>query len=467
MDKRVLFGIPAGMIGFILISVIVFNADSLIGGDDENIIIIDFDHQLAGDHVRELVQWGPRMTCSEAEMNGAEYIAAQFKDAGLEDVHIETYDVPMFDVRRAEISLVEYYQFKNIVKPLGQTISFIHMEEFVLQGYSGSYHWNNFRDDLEVVNIGNGTDPSSYDQSRGRICFIEQSPDTPGNVDVYDQAYSAGARGIILQNLIRGEDIGYLPMFKSSQYHEPEQAARDIPFMMVSKDCGDEILQRSSTNFKLRLRIDVYFDDMECRVVVGDLKGKNSDEIIIFGAHHDTCYNTIGAVDNTVGPSTLIEIARGMQGHTPDKTIRFCTFGGEEEGLFGSIEYYNAHRSEFQGDLDLYINFDMAHVDPDTSSFTITTTKNSTIPILEDIRDKVVRSEPSLEKYEIKVVYNDMTWAASDHWPFVNDGHEAMGGWGSGCEEYHTYKDDLSHLNPESLQIGGRILGSYALMVAT
>jgi len=466
MDRRLVFGIPAVIIAVVLVTTVVISVKSIVG-NDESYFIIDFDVEKAGSHVSNLVQWGPRMTGSEAEKRGADYIAQQFTDAGLEDVHIETYQVPLFEVRNAELSLVEYYPLKNLPRPFGQSIQFIPMEEFVLQGYSGSLHWTDFRDDLEVVDIGNGSDPGSYAVSRGMVCFVEQTADTPGNTVVYENAYSAGARAIILQNVMRGEEIGYLPMFKTSQYHEPDQAARDIPFMMVSKDSGDEILTRTSGNFKLRMNIDVLTGNMDCRVVVGDLKGKSDDGMIVFGAHHDTCYNTVGVVDNTVGPSTLIEIARGMKGEKPDSTIRFATFGGEEEGLYGSTAYYDAHKAEFQGTVDLYINFDMAHVDPDTNSFTITTTSNSTIPILKNIRDDLIRSEPTLGKYEISVVYDDMTWAASDHWPFVNGGHEAMGGWGSGAVEYHTYKDDLTHLNPESLQIGGRILGSYALMRAS
>ncbi|MBN1389333.1 MAG: M28 family peptidase [Candidatus Thermoplasmatota archaeon] len=466
MDRRLMFGIPAVVTAILLVTTVVISVNSLIG-NDEGILLIGFDHEMAGEHVRNLVQWGPRMTGSEAESLGADYISRQFEDAGLQDVHIETFQVPMFEVVTAELSLVEYYPLKNVPRPFGQTVQFTHMEEFVIQGYSGSLASSDFRGDLEVVDIGNGTDPGSYSRSRGMVCFIEQTVDTPGNVVVYENAFSAGASAIILQNLMRGEEIGYLPMFKTSQYHEPEQAARDIPFMMVSKDCGDEILQRTSGSFKLRMDIEVRTGNMDCRVVVGDLKGKSDDGMIVFGAHHDTCYNTIGAVDNTVGPATLIEIARGMNGRTPKSTIRFATFGGEEEGLYGSIEYYKAHRAEFQDTVDLYINFDMAHVDPDTNSFTVTTTRNSTIPVLEDIRDKLLRKDPTLSRYEISVVYDDMRWAASDHWPFVNGGHHAMGGWGSGCIEYHTYKDDLTNLNPESLQIGGRILGSYALMTAS
>ncbi len=468
MDRRILIGIPAAIIALALVSVVVINADSLLGSDDGSVFLIDFDHQMAGNHVKELVKWGPRMTGSEAELKGAEYIAAQFQDAGLEDVHIEEFQVPMFEVVDAKVSLVEYYNRLKIPRPMGNEVAFEHIKDFVLQGYSGSLNWGDFRDDMNVALIGNGTDPESFTDARGKVCFVQQTADTPGNSDLYFHAYQAGALAIVLQNTWRGKELGYLPMFKTNQNPVNYDQYPDIPFFMVSKDMGDQILDRTNDlGYKLRIDFDVRIGTYPCRVVVGDLKGKSDDGMIIFGAHHDTCYNTIGAVDNTVGPATLIEIARGMAGHTPDSTIRFTTYGGEEEGLFGSTEYYNAHEADFQKNVDLYINFDMAHVDPDTNSFTITTTINSSISRLKDIKKELLKAEPGLEEYEIDVIYDDMKWAASDHWAYVNDGHDAMGGWGSGCIEYHTYKDDLSHLNAESLQIGGRILGSYALMAAT
>ncbi|MGA1820996.1 MAG: M28 family peptidase [Thermoplasmatota archaeon] len=467
MNRKALIGIGASVTVVILIAAaLIFNVESMISGD-EGIFLIDFDHEAAGVHVRELVSNGPRMSGSDAELAGAEYIQSQFVEAGLEDVHIESYPVPMFEVVNADFSLVEYRPILNIPAPLGEMVAYEHMTDFVLQGYSGSRSWNSFRDDLTVVNIGNGTDPGSYDQSAGRVCFIEQTAETPSNSDVYFSAYNSGARAIILQNCMRGETIGYPPMFKSNQNPLDYDNYPDIPFFMVSRGVGDEILDKAGTH-KLRIDFNVRVETMEIRVVVGDMKGERDPEkLIVIGGHHDTCYNTIGVVDNTVGPATIIEMARSMVKYETDKTIRFCTFGGEEEGLFGSIEYYAAHEAEFRKNVDLYINFDMPHTDEEETRYTITTTMNSSIPRLRDLVDDLVREESSLERYDINVVWNDMLWPASDHWPFTSHGNPGMGAWGSGCAEYHTYQDDLRFLNTESLQIGGRVLGSYALYAAS
>ena len=106
MDKRLAYGIPAVLVVLLLVTILVFNVDS-ITGSDRNIIIIDFDHERAGQHVKELVKNGPRMSGTQEELLGAQYIAGQFEDAGLSDVHLEPFSVPMFEVMRAEIDLVQ------------------------------------------------------------------------------------------------------------------------------------------------------------------------------------------------------------------------------------------------------------------------------------------------------------------------------------------------------------------------
>lgn len=466
MDKKVLIAIPVAVVVALLIGAVVINAGSLLD-DDDTIILIEFDHAKAGQHVKELVKWGPRMTGSDAELQGAEYITAQFEDAGLEDVHIETFDVPMFEVIDARVSLVEYYPLKNMPRPLGRTITFEHITEFVMQGYSGSYNWGGFRDDQDVVNIGDGTDDSSYSRVNGRVCFVEQTGETPSNADLYFMAYQAGAEAIILQNTWRGESIGYLPMFKTNQNPIEYENYPDIPFFMVSKDMGDEILDMTSGNYKLRMDIDVRIDNMPCRVVVGDIKGSDRpDEYVLFTTHHDTCYNTIGAIDNTVGPAAFIEMARGLSGFSTSKTIRFITVGGEEEGLYGSKEYYAAHKDEFNGKLEVVMNFDMAHTDLEAMTVGMVTNDNSTLRSLKEIGNALLEKEPSLSKYTINYAYNELQIPYSDYWPFTVDGHKGVAVWGSGCEEYHTYLDDMDHLNPESMAIEGIILGSYALELA-
>jgi hypothetical protein len=71
--------------------------------------------------------------------------------------------------------------------------------------------------------------------------------------------------------------------------------------------------------------------------VIAEKKGgKVPDEIIVIGAHYDTCAGTEtpGADDNTSGTAGLLELARLLAKENLDKTIRFVAFVNEEPPFF-------------------------------------------------------------------------------------------------------------------------------------
>ncbi|MCF7793208.1 MAG: M20/M25/M40 family metallo-hydrolase [Candidatus Cloacimonetes bacterium] len=86
------------------------------------------------------------------------------------------------------------------------------------------------------------------------------------------------------------------------------------------------------------------------------------DEYVILGAHYDSYSyygDAPGADDNATGSAGIVEIARILSQHDFKRTIVFCTFSGEEYGLYGSEEY--ASQAE-ANDMEIlgYFNIDMS-----------------------------------------------------------------------------------------------------------
>lgn len=82
------------------------------------------------------------------------------------------------------------------------------------------------------------------------------------------------------------------------------------------------------------------------RNVVADLVGTEfPDEYVIVGAHIDSWDGATGTVDNGIGCAVAIEAARILSeaGARPRRTIRFCLWSGEEQGLLGSKAFIEAH----------------------------------------------------------------------------------------------------------------------------
>ncbi|UCD76407.1 MAG: M28 family peptidase [Phycisphaerales bacterium] len=68
------------------------------------------------------------------------------------------------------------------------------------------------------------------------------------------------------------------------------------------------------------------------------------DEIVIVGAHYDTCYGTPGANDNASAVAGVLALAKLFVDSQPERTLRFALFTNEEPPYFqsrgmGSLAY--------------------------------------------------------------------------------------------------------------------------------
>jgi hypothetical protein len=89
-----------------------------------------------------------------------------------------------------------------------------------------------------------------------------------------------------------------------------------------------------------------------CFNTVGEVRGgEKPDEFVVVGAHLDSWDLATGTMDNATGSCVVLETARvvaalAKQGYRPKRTIRFCLFTGEEQGLHGSRQYVKTHADE-------------------------------------------------------------------------------------------------------------------------
>jgi N-acetylated-alpha-linked acidic dipeptidase len=104
------------------------------------------------------------------------------------------------------------------------------------------------------------------------------------------------------------------------------------------------------------------WDQKKIYDVIAKIPGSDfPDEWVIRGNHHDAWVN--GAEDPISGQVCLLEEARSFgelvkQGWKPKRTIVYCAWDGEEEGLLGSTEWVETHADELQQKGAVYINSD-------------------------------------------------------------------------------------------------------------
>ena len=469
--------------------------------------LIDFDQTQVRMFAEDLVglghpEWEGRMSGTVEETNTSQYILDRLQDMGYTPQNNE-FQVPMHHVNsEPSFRLCVRGAFSVSCEGFGafgaQITPFQHRSDYVIQGFSGQSEYM-FDEEISVTDLGNGSDESLWQSATGTIGYVRAESSQFSNTELYSNAASNDLAGLISVNKyhqcgkIEGNDC--VPIFKGTNYDSLVEAnggslPTDIPFISMSKDAGEifeTMVLNSSEPASIELIIDVT-NDQERTIYVpcGTIEGKSS-EVIIAGAHHDTVYQAQGAVDDTSGTASVLEMARQLaeiinETGTPERTVRFCTWGGEEEGLWGSRAYVQQMQSSLSDNLRLYINFDMNHVDADFAnrgnSLTLFTNNKDDYDHIVRIADlyKQERSEIA-DKYQILFSLldgaqgdADQMPCNSDHCPFVYDldgktGRAAVC-YGSGSWEYHTYLDTMDRFNEESLAVSSTIYGTYMRLLA-
>ena len=476
-----------------------------VGGDTEY-ELIDFDSNQTRAYAQGLVNlgdpvWGGRLSGTVEEENAAQSIKTNFSNSGLPST-LEEFEVPLYYMGNSfELMICNSGTLGGVFGgPTPCTLADINREEtnfqhtvdFVVQGYSGSVDIP-ASSNVEVVDLGMGNESEDWDVASNGVGLVwlrdgeDGQAGTESNTVLMKRAQENGLRGLITVNsrqncddLVAGDCIPYSKSLDITQF---EERPYDIGFVMVSRSVGEQISEQVvNSGGMLGFQVDVdNQNNGNIHVPCGILEGE-TDQLIVIGAHHDTVYNGHGAVDNTAGTATVMEIARQFgilhsELGDPKMTVYFCTWGGEEEGLWGSKEWVDKHRDDLAENLRLYINLDMNHVDAERNSGVVLQGNSKTdVRHIRGLVEEFSSSHPDLyEKYSITVreLESEQMPYNSDHAPFVYEVHQeegefgnAMLCYGSGSLEYHTYLDNMDRFNEESLAVSGIIYGSLVRHLA-
>jgi N-acetylated-alpha-linked acidic dipeptidase len=235
--------------------------------------------------------------------------------------------------------------------------------------------------------------------------------------------------------------IASVPSLPDSQRISPEKSAQmpKIPVTPISYHDAWPILQHLAgpdsprewqgalpftyhvgpgpAKLKMHLKQDYEFRTLWD--VVGRTRGSESpDEWVVAGNHRDAW--VYGAVDPNSGTAAMLEAVHGVgdllkSGWKPKRTIVFCSWDGEEEGLMGSTEWVEQHESEL-ANAPAYFNVDVAVTGPKFGA--------SAVPSLKQFIRDVTKSVPSPKGGS---VYESWQKASQPEEPSTQSPTEAIG----------------------------------------
>ncbi|MEQ1936251.1 MAG: M20/M25/M40 family metallo-hydrolase, partial [Fimbriimonadaceae bacterium] len=188
-------------------------------------------------------------------------------------------------------------------------------------------------------------------------------------------------------------------------------------------------------------------------IVVAEILGtEKPDEVVIVGGHLDTWDGpgSQGALDNGTGTCVAIDAARilFMAKAKPKRTIRFILWTGEEQGLFGSRWYVEAHKAELSKISAVFID------DGGTNYQGGLTCTPEMEPMLKQAQAPLAGVFPELP-FVIRTAARIPAGGGSDHAPFNAVGVPGFFWFETGRSDYnfvhHTQHDRVDKAIPEYL----------------
>jgi Zn-dependent M28 family amino/carboxypeptidase len=197
---------------------------------------------------------------------------------------------------------------------------------------------------------------------------------------------------------------------------------------------------------------------------IGEVRGSEKpDEVVVVGAHLDSWELASGTTDNGTGSCVVLETARAVarlakEGQRPKRTIRFCLFTGEEQGLWGSRKYVEKHKDELAKHSVALVH--------DTGTGKVlgfgTQGRKGIIPALE----------PQLDTLKTLEGWKGLTttgMGGTDHLPF-----ERAGVPGFACRQdmdeyrltHHTQSDTFDKAKEPNLLQGAQVMAVTAVRIA-
>jgi N-acetylated-alpha-linked acidic dipeptidase len=204
--------------------------------------------------------------------------------------------------------------------------------------------------------------------------------------------------------------------------------------------------------------------DVERRLiwnVIGKIAGaQEPDSIVIVGNHRDAW--VYGAVDPSSGTAAMVETVHGIgellkQGWRPRRTILFCSWDAEEQGLIGSTEWVEQQGKALEHAV-AYFNMDVGVSGPDFSA--------EAVPSLKAFLRDITRAVPSpipgssvFQQWHLKHISENVY----DHSTVAVDPNEEVhiGDLGSGSD----YTPFLQHAGVPSTDISSG--GPYGVYHST
>jgi Zn-dependent M28 family amino/carboxypeptidase len=376
-----------------------------------------------------------RRTGSPGEMLAANYLAAEFKKAGLSPKGENNSYIQGFLINEGKQILPETFLTVN-----GDSLKI--GQDFFPMSFSASGTEEAFA--------------SPAFQEKGMPWFLDikemldQSSQNP-HFDLRQaikkmlmESVQKGATSLIVFN--SGNTVSDLQFDGKSTADSV-----NVPVVFITKNVADKYLKDASSNLDIKMKIAIGAKTREGHNVIGFIDNGAANTIII-GAHYDhlgwgddqnsltnakaEIYN--GADDNASGTAAVLQLAKLLKdSKLKNNNYLFICFSGEELGLFGS-KYFTSHPTIDLATVNYMINCDMiGRLNDDTKNISVG--GFGTSPVWGKILPSRTKS--------LNVKFDSSGIGPSDHTSFYLKNIPVLFFFTGTHPDYHKPTDDADKIN--------------------
>jgi len=265
-----------------------------------------------------------------------------------------------------------------------------------------------------------------------------------------------------------------IPVHEISAVAAARLLGEDVLELAQKIETGGKPLRRERKDVRVTLRAATTKKSVPLDNVVGLVRGSDPDlagEYVVLGAHYDHIgvdpWGRIGcgADDNGSGSAGLLEIAEAMVKARPRRSLLFCWFSAEEDGLHGSAALVERPPVATTSMVAM-LNVDMIGRLEEDEVYVIGA---HVTRAFED----VLKDAKKLKPTQIKKVFTDKgldLWQRSDHYNFYEKGVPAMffteGAIDAENVDYHRFTDTVEKLSLTKMARISRFMFNTAWLIA-
>lgn len=278
---------------------------------------------------------GPRLAGSEGDRRAVAWAEAALTRLGFSNVRRMPVTVPHWERGRHSLSIVAPYPQRLVASMLGGSVG---------TGEAGIT--------AEVVRVASLDALAALptEAVAGKIVFVDQHMPRRRDGSGYGETVPirvagpgiSAARGA-LAHLIRSVGTDNERTGHTGTLRYPE-GGRAIPALALSGPDADLLSRQIDLGKPVQVHLQStarYLADAVSYNVIGEIPGRQSDEIVLLGAHLDSWDEGTGAHDDGAGVAIVTAAAKliGDLPGKPRRTLRVVLFANEEFGLSGARQY--------------------------------------------------------------------------------------------------------------------------------